>query len=119
MQREIEDRLGQGETLDSIARAYTSLARYDEATAYYRQALQLYRESGDRYDEAQMLVHLGDTSLAAGDPDSAVAAWQDAVTIFDDLDLPEAANLRAKLSSLAAQTGGAVADDRNQAASAP
>jgi len=52
MQREIEDRLGQGETLDSIARAYTSLARYDEATAYYRQALQLYRESGDRYNEA-------------------------------------------------------------------
>jgi DNA-binding SARP family transcriptional activator len=118
MQREIEDRLGQGETLDSIARAYTSLARYDEATAYYRQALQLYRESGDRYNEAQFLVHLGDTSLAAGDPKSAVAAWRDAVTIFDDLDLPEAANLRAKLSNLAAQTGGVVAADRNQVASA-
>lgn len=118
MQREIEDRLGQGETLDSIARAYTSLARYDEATAYYRQALQLYRESGDRYNEAQILVHLGDTSLAAGDPNSAVAAWRDAVTIFDDLDLPEAANLRAKLSNLAAQTGGVVADGRNQVASA-
>jgi tetratricopeptide (TPR) repeat protein len=118
MQREIEDRLGQGETLDSIARAYTSLARYDEATAYYRQALQLYRESGDRYNEAQFLVHLGDTSLAAGDPKSAVAAWRDAVTIFDELDLPEAANLRAKLSNLAAQTGGVVADGRNQVASA-
>jgi DNA-binding SARP family transcriptional activator/tetratricopeptide (TPR) repeat protein len=118
MQREIEDRLGQAETLDSIARAYTSLARYDEATAYYRQALQLYRESGDRYNEAQILVHLGDTSLAAGDPKSAVAAWRDAVTIFDDLDLPEAANLRAKLSNLAAQTGGVVADGRNQVASA-
>ena len=118
MQREIEDRLGQGETLDSIARAYTSLARYDEATASYRQALQLYRESGDRYNEAQFLVHLGDTSLAAGDPKSAVAAWRDAVTIFDDLDLPEAANLRAKLSNLAAQTGGVVAADRNQVASA-
>jgi DNA-binding SARP family transcriptional activator len=118
MQREIEDRLGQAETLDSIARAYTSLARYDEATAYYRQALQLYRESGDRYNEALILVHLGDTSLAAGDPKSAVAAWRDAVTIFDDLDLPEAANLRAKLSNLAAQTGGVVADGRNQVASA-
>jgi DNA-binding SARP family transcriptional activator/tetratricopeptide (TPR) repeat protein len=118
IQREIEDWLGQGETLDSIARAYTSLARYEEATAYYRQALQLYRESGDRYDEAQILVHLGDTSLAADDPDSAAGAWQDAVTIFDDLDLPEAANLRAKLGNLAAQTGGAAADDRNQVASA-
>jgi DNA-binding SARP family transcriptional activator/tetratricopeptide (TPR) repeat protein len=117
-QRKIGDRLGQGETLDSIAYAYTSLARYDEATAYYRQALQLYQESGDRYDEAQILVHLGDTSLAAGDPDSAAAAWRDAVTIFDDLDLPEAANVRAKLSNLTAQTGGAVADGRNQVPSA-
>ncbi len=118
MQREIADQLGQAETLDSIARAHASLARYDEATAYYRQALQLYRESGDRYDEAQILVHLGDTSLAADDPHSAVTAWQDAVTIFDDLDLPEAADLQAKLSDLATMTGGAVADDRDQAASA-
>lgn len=106
MQRKIEDRLGEGETLDSIARAYTSLARYDEARTYYRQALELYRESGDRYNEAQFLVHFGDTSLAAGDPDSAVAAWQDAVTIFEELELPEAANMRARLSSLAAQPGG-------------
>ena len=118
IQMEIADRFGLVDTLDSIARAHASLARYDEATACYRQARQLCREFDDRYDEAQILVHLGDTSLAADDPESAVAAWQDAVAIFDDLDLPEAANLRAKLSNLTAVTGDAVADDRNQVAPA-
>jgi DNA-binding SARP family transcriptional activator/Tfp pilus assembly protein PilF len=118
MQMEIADRFGLVDTLDSIARAHASLARYEEATACYRQARQLCREFDDRYDEAQILVHLGEVSLAADDPESAVAAWQDAVTIFDDLDLPEAANLQAKLSKLTAVTDDAVADDRNQVASA-
>ncbi len=118
LQMEIADRFGLVDTLDSIARAHACMARYDEATACYQQARQLCREFDDRYDEAQILVHLGDMSLAADDLDSAVAAWRDAVTIFDDLDLPEAANLRAKLSNLAAQPSGAIADDRNQIASA-
>jgi DNA-binding SARP family transcriptional activator/tetratricopeptide (TPR) repeat protein len=118
LQMEIADRFGLVDTLDSIAHAHACMARYDEATACYQQARQLCREFDDRYDEAQILVHLGDMSLAADDPDSAVAAWRDAVTIFDDLDLPEAANLRAKLSNLAAQPSGAIADDRNQIASA-
>ena len=118
MQMEIADRFGLVDTLDSIARAHASLARYEEATACYRQARQLCREFDDRYDEAQILVHLGDTSLAADDPVSAVAAWQDAATIFDDLDLPEAANVRAKLTKLIGVPGDAVADDRNQVAPA-
>jgi tetratricopeptide (TPR) repeat protein len=105
MQMEIADRFGLVDTLDSIARAHASLARYDEATACYQQARQLCREFDDRYDEAQILVHLGDMSILADDPESAVTAWQDAVTIFDDLDLPEAADLRAKLSDLTAVTG--------------
>jgi DNA-binding SARP family transcriptional activator/tetratricopeptide (TPR) repeat protein len=111
MQTEIADRFGLVDTLDSIARAYASLARYGEATACYQQARQLCREIDDPYDEAQILVHLGDTSLLAGDPESAATAWQDAVTIFDELDLPEAADLRAKLSSLTAVTVGAITDD--------
>jgi len=118
MQRGIADRLGQADTLDSIARAYASLTYYDEAVACYQQARQLCREFDDRYDEALILVHLGDTSLAADDPESAAAAWQDAVTIFEDLGLPEATDLRVKLGNLAALAGGAIADDRSHVASA-
>ena len=119
MQREIPDRLSQADTLDSIARAHRSLARYDMATAHYQQALQLYREFGDRYYEARTHVYLGETSLAAGDPQSAAGSWHEAVAIFDDLGiLPEAAGLRARLSDLAATTGGAAGDERGQVASA-
>ncbi len=115
MQRKIPDRLGQADTLDSIARAHSLLARYGEATAYCQQALELYREFGDRYYEAQTLVYLGDTRLAAADPESAVTAWQDAAGIFDDLGLPEAVALREKLASM---TGDAAGDDGTQVASA-
>jgi DNA-binding SARP family transcriptional activator/Tfp pilus assembly protein PilF len=102
MQMEIADRFGLVDTLDSIARAHASFGRYDEATACYSQARELCREFEDPHDEAQILAHLGEVSLAAGDPKSAVAAWQDALAISDDLDLPEAAGLRAKLSNLTA-----------------
>jgi tetratricopeptide (TPR) repeat protein len=105
IQREIPDRLSQAETLDSIAYAYRFLARYDEATAYYQQAFQLFREFGNRYYEAQTLVFIGDTRFAAGDPESAVTAWRDALAIFDDLRLPEAVGMRAKLSNLASMRG--------------
>jgi DNA-binding SARP family transcriptional activator len=116
-QREIGDRSGQADTMDSIACAYTFLARYDEATDFYRQALELYREFGDRYYEADTLHALGDARLAAGDPASAMGAWHDALTILDELGLPEAAKLRAKLSDLVSMTGGAAGEKYARVAS--
>jgi len=107
MQKEIPDRFYQADTLDSIAHAHTLAGRYDEAITCYRKALELYREFGDRYYEAGTLHSLGDTCLAVGEPESAVTAWQGALTILDDLGLPEAAELRAKLSDQASRTDAA------------
>ena len=101
LQREIDDQFGQADTLDSIAAGYRHLGHYQEAIAYYQQALHLYREFGDRYDEADALACLGDIHLADGAPASADAAWRSALTILDELDHPEAAQLRKKLDSLA------------------
>ena len=47
-----------------------------------------------------ILTHLGDTHHAAGDPDAARDAWQQALTILDDLDHPDAAQVRAKLADV-------------------
>ncbi len=116
MQREIGDRFGQADTLDSIARARTFLGDYDEAIADYQQALQMCQEFGDSYYEAGTLDSLGDTYLAADDPESAAKAWRDGVAILDELGLPEAAGLRAKLSNLASMTGGATENARTQVA---
>ena len=116
-QREIADQIGQADTFDSIARAHRLLGRYDEAIACYQHALHGYREFGDRYDEADTLYSLGETCLAADDPQCATSAWQNALTILDELGLPEAGELRAKLSNMASMMAGATEDNRTRVAS--
>jgi hypothetical protein len=70
----------------------------------YQQALTLFRDLGDRYDEAATLTNLGDTHHAAGNPDAARDAWQHALTILDDLDHPDADQVRTKLAALDTST---------------
>jgi len=118
MQQKLADRFGQADTLDSIARAHGFLGCYGEATAFYQQALQLYREFGDRYHEADTLDSLGEIRLATDDTESAVAAWQDAVDILDELGLSAAVKLRAKLSDVVSMTGDGSIDDHSQIAPA-
>ena len=44
-----------------------------------------------------MLVHLGDAYHAAGDPEHARQAWQDALAILEDLNHSDASQVRARL----------------------
>jgi tetratricopeptide (TPR) repeat protein len=71
------------------------------AAACYRRALSLYREAGDRFLESVALTHLGDMRHAAGELPQAREAWQQALTILDDLKHPSAGQVRAKLASTA------------------
>jgi Tfp pilus assembly protein PilF len=59
------------------------------------------RRLGDRYQEADTLGNLGDTHLATGDSHAARDAWQRALAILDELDHPEAEQVRDKLAALA------------------
>jgi hypothetical protein len=60
----------------------------------------LFRDLGDRYGEADTLTHLAETHHATGNPQAACGAWQQALTILDDLDHPNAEQVRAKLAGL-------------------
>jgi tetratricopeptide (TPR) repeat protein len=100
LQKEIDDKFSQADTLDSTAAAYLLLGRHQEAAAHYRQALAIYQDFGDRYPEADTLACLGDTHLAAGDSESASTAWRGALAILDDLGHPDAEGVRAKLAML-------------------
>jgi hypothetical protein len=60
----------------------------------------LFRDLGDRYFEADTLTHLGDAHHAAGDPRAARDAWQQALTILNDMDHPDAQQVRTKLAGL-------------------
>ena len=59
-----------------------------------------YRELGDHYNEGDTIARLGDTHHAAGNPQDARDAWQQALTILNDLDHPNADIVRTKLAGL-------------------
>ncbi|GAA1501107.1 hypothetical protein GCM10009827_009160 [Dactylosporangium maewongense] len=84
-------------TLDSRGFAYHKVGRHAEAVASYERAIELYRDAGNRYYEADTLVHLGDCHCAAGAAGLAVQAWRRALDILDDLHHPAAADLRLRV----------------------
>jgi DNA-binding SARP family transcriptional activator/Tfp pilus assembly protein PilF len=104
LQQEIGDRSGQAHTWDSLGYAYSGLGDHTEAIACYRRSLQLHREAGDRYNEGLTLSNLGDGHQAAGAVDKARDAWHAALVILDELDHPDATQVREKL----ARTGAVV-----------
>jgi tetratricopeptide (TPR) repeat protein/transcriptional regulator with XRE-family HTH domain len=88
-----------GEAWDSVGYAEHHLGNLAEAAACYQHALSIAREAGHRRVETDILTHLGDTRHAAGDLAQARQAWQQALAILDDLQHPDAGQVRAKLAS--------------------
>jgi hypothetical protein len=58
----------------------------------------MFRELGDRFNEADVLAHLGDYHRDTGDPAAAIQHWRRALAILDELHHPNAAKVRAKLA---------------------
>jgi DNA-binding SARP family transcriptional activator len=96
---EADDRWVEGQIWDSLGYAEQHLGNLAEAAACYQRALSLYRESGDRSVEADVLTRLGDTRHAAGELAQAREAWQQALAILEDLQHPDACQVRSKLTS--------------------
>jgi tetratricopeptide (TPR) repeat protein/transcriptional regulator with XRE-family HTH domain len=99
----------EGDIWDSLGFAEHHLGNFAEAVACYQRALKLYQENGDRFDEAETLTYLGDTRHAAGEQAHGREAWQQALAILEDLQHPDAEEVRAKLAS----TSDAVAPARH------
>jgi tetratricopeptide (TPR) repeat protein/transcriptional regulator with XRE-family HTH domain len=95
---EIGNRRTEGHAWDSLGYAEHHLGNLAEAAACYQHALARHREAGDRFHEAEALNHLGDTGYAAGQLAQALEAWQQALAILDDLEHPDAEQVRAKLA---------------------
>jgi DNA-binding SARP family transcriptional activator len=89
----------EGAAWDSLGYAEQHLGNFAEAAACYQRAVSLLRQSGYRLDEAETLTHLGDTRHAAGELAQAREAWQQALAILDDIQHPDAGQVRAKLAS--------------------
>ena len=96
--RAIGNRRAAAATWDSLGYAHHRLGEYHQAARCFRQGVDLYLELGVRYWMADTLVHLGDTHAAAGEPDAARDSWERALAIFDEIDHPDAEQVRHKLS---------------------
>jgi tetratricopeptide (TPR) repeat protein len=96
---EIGDRRFEGVAWDSVGYAEHHLGNLAEAAACYQRALTIAREAGQRFGEAAVLIHLGDARHAAGELAQARQAWQQALAILEDLQHPDAGQVRAKLAS--------------------
>jgi tetratricopeptide (TPR) repeat protein len=100
--QELKDANGQAAAWDSLGSAYQAQQRFSQALHCFGQALVLLRDYGDRYNEARVLIHAGDANQGAGDGPAAQKAWRCAVAVLDDLGSPEAAEVRVRLSAMAA-----------------
>jgi tetratricopeptide (TPR) repeat protein len=109
--QDLGDRAGQAHAWDSIGYAHHHLGNHTDALTSYHHALTLHRDVGDRYNEATTLTNLGDTHHTTGNHHAAHDAWHQALTILDDLNHPDADQLRTKLTTLHAPT-----DTANRAA---
>lgn len=100
LQQQLSHRFGQAAAWDSLGYAHRHLGQHAQAIGCYQHAHILFQDLGDRYEEAVTLTYLGETQHAAGDPRAARAAWRLALTIFDELDHPDAEQVRAKLHDI-------------------
>lgn len=97
---EIGDRFGAADAWDSLGHAQHELGRYREAAESYARSHALWRELGHRYQEADLLTRLGETQAAAGDPGAAAASWHRALDMLDQLDHPDAEQVKARIDRL-------------------
>jgi len=95
--RETGERGGRATAMDSLGYIHHQLGNHDSSIAYYQDAIGILRDLGDRLDEADTLRRLGDVLHGSGDTEAARRAWLDALHIYDEIDHPNAAEIRAKL----------------------
>jgi DNA-binding SARP family transcriptional activator/tetratricopeptide (TPR) repeat protein len=94
---EFGERSWEEATWDSLGYIHHQLGNHSEAIACYQRSIDLCRQIADRYNEAATLDHLGDVQLSAGDQAAACRTWTGALAIFDEIDHPDAKQVRRKL----------------------
>ena len=96
--RVIGERRGESVALLGLGETHLDLRRTSEARGHSQQALAICRQIGDRRGEADALRILGDACYHAGQAQAADRSWSQALAIFDDLDDPQADEVRDRLA---------------------
>ena len=91
---------GAAHAWDSLGYAHHGRGDLRRAVICYRHAVDLWRHLDVRYYEAETLIRLGDCQLAAGDLEPARAAFERALTIFEEFSHPGSDGVLLKLKRI-------------------
>ncbi|NIM04953.1 MAG: tetratricopeptide repeat protein [Armatimonadetes bacterium] len=95
--REVGYRRGEGNALGNLGNAYRRLGESRRAIEHYKQQLPITREIGDRRGEAAALWNMSVVLDDLGERDEAIAKAEAALEIFEQIEDPNAAEVRGKL----------------------
>ena len=105
--REIGDRMGEANALDSMGDALRMPDRHEQALGRHEEALVIYREIGNRLGEANARRAIGLCQRALGDSDLALESLRSAARIYAEIGLPRWAALAGAMAKTAeAQVSG-------------
>ncbi|GAA1020967.1 SARP family transcriptional regulator [Acrocarpospora pleiomorpha] len=96
---EISERFIESQALRQIAGVHQRAARHDIALDGYGKALELARAIGDLYQQARTLDQMGFSLLNTGNAGRSEECWQQALALYDQLGVPEAEDVRARLGA--------------------
>jgi tetratricopeptide (TPR) repeat protein/DNA-binding XRE family transcriptional regulator len=97
MYREFGDLAGVAETLNCIGEVQLATGRPGDARDQLTTALGLATENGDKMEQARAHEGLGHARHALGDVSGAGRHWREALALYTDLGVPQAARVRARL----------------------
>ena len=107
--QEIGERAGEAEALNGLGQALCASGAPDEALEHHLAALAVLIEIGDRYEQARAHAGIAAVHETTGNLAAARACWQEALDIYDALEVPDGDEVRARLAVLSLD---AVADQR-------
>ncbi|MDH6484450.1 tetratricopeptide (TPR) repeat protein [Streptomyces sp. SAI-127] len=106
LRREVQDHWGEGRTLHNLGVSHSKSAQVQQGMEYLAQALAIRRGLEDRWGIACTLHQLAQTQLDLGHVEAARTAWAEALTLFNELNDPQADEVREALMGVRAPWSG-------------
>jgi tetratricopeptide (TPR) repeat protein len=100
LRRDIGDLGDEPHALNNLGATLHLLGEPDQAVHHHELALAHCRRTGNRYEQARAHDGLATAHRELDDADQAREHWQDALTIYEELGVPEATDVRARLAEL-------------------
>lgn len=93
------DRALEAATHNDMAETLLRMGRADQALEHHRTAADLATRTGDAFEQARAQAGTGDVLAVRGEREQARRAWRQALALFTDMGVPEAAKIATKLDS--------------------